>query len=162
MRKAGFLVRFFAALSFLFGSVSACGAGDNTKYPEANGTKLFTHEKPRGSEKPHSRAWKEIVGRKVVVQGLFWGAFEKGYGPYVIMNGSVICIDSSKLPVEKLQGTPVEMKGKLVAQIQPAAARFSAGFKRPTRVFKIQPTEYRILKRVDWPWMRLENQARMK
>lgn len=160
MCDAGML-RLIAALIALSLSVAMCGAGEPTRYGDANGSQLFTHEKPQGNEKPDSRVWKEIVGRNVVVQGLFWGAFEKGYGPYVIMNGSKIYIDSDKLPAAKVQGKLVEVKGKLVVQFQQAAPRNSAGIKLPLRIFKVRPTEYRILKRVDWPWMRLDNRARM-
>jgi hypothetical protein len=156
-RIGGALARLVITLLFLLTCDSDGSAGDNATYSDANGTKLFTHEKPRGSEKPDSRAWKEIVGRNVVVQGLFWGTFEKGYGPYVIMNGSVIYIDSKKLPAVKIQGRLVELKGKLVVRYQPAGRKNSAGNSRPVRIFKVQPTQYRLLRRVDWPWMRLEN-----
>jgi len=52
-------------------------AATGRKMPTANGAYLFTHEIATDSIKPKSYEWADIVGKRVVVQGLFWGANEK-------------------------------------------------------------------------------------
>jgi len=144
-----------AAVLVLLGSDRSVGAADKKKWEIANGTSLFTHEMPAENSKPDSIAWKDAVGKSIVVQGIAWGGFEKGLGPYVIMNRSVLYVDSTRYPAVKLQGRPVELKGKLIVRNVPASKPGAQGYRRSLRVFLIQPTEYKILDRITWPWMQV-------
>ena len=156
MRNDNFKVKrflFLAVLSFI-GEDLEVSAADKGKSIVANGTNVFTHEIAQGSEKPDSHAWSEIVGRKVVVQGVVWGALEKGYGPYLMMNRSVVYIDSNSFPAAKLQGTIVEIEGELRLQ-KYRNVTTAAGSSNDVDVYSIRPSQVKELPRVTWPWMRL-------
>ena len=130
-------------------------ASDNVKRESENGQyiHLRTFEKFFKSTRRPSKKWDDLIGHKIVVEGIAWNGYAKGEEPYVIMDRSVIYIDAKKYPNLKVQGSPIRIFGTLTMKDFKVDG-VKPGTKRVIRVFTVKASSHVVLKKVTWPWMR--------
>lgn len=117
----------------------------------AQGSKQFTNQIIDGRKV--TKPWAELVGREVVVEGLAWGATEKGMGQRVVLDEAVVYARNIDYLKHKAHGRLVRVSGTLrrgqVTKASPGAGGFGAEFD----YFYIDVTRWEIIEEVSKPWM---------
>jgi len=121
---------------------------------EAPQLELWSHDPPINGAKPSRRPWRDLVGKRVEVEGLAWGVFEKGPGEYVILNKAVVYVRDAKFLRAKAEGKLVRVRGVLdVRQIEAAEAN-AGGVGRQRQIFELHEVKWEFIDKVTWPWLR--------
>jgi hypothetical protein len=113
----------------------------------------FTHQPPVANVKPAPKRWSDVIGRRVQIEGIAWGAIEKGWGPYVIMNGSRVYVDSPDFLKGDVEGKLVRVNGVLQAQRIQRSPPGAQGAAVDFTIYKLSPAQSEKIERVTWPWM---------
>ncbi len=132
-------------LAFFFGNAATIFAED---------TEPYTHEMPAGGIKPDSKKWSEVVGKKVVIEGVAWGSLEQGFGEYVLLDGPRVYVENAGFLDKKAYGGLVRVMGKLTLEVIPAAKPLSQGPTNEVQIYKLREVTWEKIDRVDWPWMK--------
>jgi hypothetical protein len=131
--------------------------GDEPAQDRVIQTQQFTHEPPRNGTKPFSKAWDDVVGRDMVVEGIAWGSFEKGWGEYVILNGGKVYVSEAgfaKDPKQSVYGKLVRVRGTLTVRKLPPTPSTVAGTSSTASIFELANATWEAIDKVTWPWMR--------
>jgi hypothetical protein len=102
------------------------------------------------------KPWDDVVGRRVVVEGLAWGAMEKGLGPRIVMDADRVYVRKVDLVKHKANGKLVRITGTLrkehmkgVADTFPPAQGYAKDFD----YYVIDVEDWRIIDQAAAPWM---------
>jgi len=87
------------------------------------------------------------------VEGIAWGALEKGFGPYVILNGDRVYVDGLDRLGTNAEGKLIRVVGVLAVQRIPAARHGSAGPSDDVLIYRIERAKWEFIERVEWPWL---------
>lgn len=79
----------------------------------------------------HTVAWDDMMGSIVEVDGLAWGAFDKGLGPHVVMANHKIYLENIDLIEADLNGRLVRITGVLRKSRVDPAPRGAQGYSQP-------------------------------
>jgi hypothetical protein len=112
----------------------------------------------RENGKGHVRPWSEMVGSQVQVEGITWGAFVKGYDPYVIAENGNIYVPRALDGKEAWNGRPVRVTGRLGSQTIRAAAAgpvVSQGPANDVFFYTIEDAKVELIEQVKWPWLQV-------
>lgn len=139
----------------LIGRTAGAHAADEQP---ADGQRYYTHEPPVDGLKPSAKAWSEVVGKRVQVEGVSLGQFEKGIGPYIVLENGTVYVDRA-LDAAELNGRLVRVTGKLVKQEFKKAAPGSQGFEKNFFVYTLIDAKVEKIDKAAWPWMRLAEKA---
>lgn len=93
------------------------------------------------------RAWSDVVGERVVAEGLAWGRGEKGLGQRVILDYGHIYVGGAELPEGKL----VRVVGKLERRHISAAPPGAQGYADDFDYFRIDTETIEPLEQVKAP-----------
>ena len=74
------------------------------------------------------RAWSEVVGERVVAEGLAWGVGEKGLGQRVVLDYGHVYVDGGKLPEGKLVRVTGTLKRGEIEAAPPGSQGYGEGF----------------------------------
>jgi hypothetical protein len=114
----------------------------------------YTHQRDTGSgTKPEGKKWADIIGSKVAAEGIAWGATEKGWGAYVILESARVYVDGLDLLKAKAEGKLIRVTGILAAKRIPAARPGAAGPSREIVIYTIETAQWKLIDRVEWPWL---------
>jgi hypothetical protein len=100
-----------------------------------------------------SKPWGDVVGRRVVVEGLAWGAAEKGLGQRVILAEGQVYVENVDYLRHKANGRLVRITGTLRKERMKAAAPDAQGYGANFDYFVIETDEWRLVDQVTNPWM---------
>ena len=101
-----------------------------------------------------SSTWKDVVGHRVAVEGIFWGAgTAKGFGEYVILHGGLVYLQGSSFIGMDGNGKLVRVVGTLTLKHNKKVPHDVQGYEYDFDAFIIKPDKVKILDRVTWPWM---------
>jgi hypothetical protein len=147
--------KWIVAAAVLCGCVSVCiaAAPEVAQLIETPRYRVKSPERENG--KGHSRPWSELIGSQVQVEGITWGAFVKGYDPYVIVENGNIYVPRALDGKEAWNGRPVRVTGKLGSQTIRAAAPGSQGPSTDVFYYTIEDAKVELIEQVKWPWLQV-------
>lgn len=100
-----------------------------------------------------SKPWADVVGRKVIVEGLAWGALEKGLGQHVVLANHSVYVRNIDYLKHKAHGRLVRVIGTLRIGSVSKAPPGTAGFAKDIEYFYLDVDEWEIVDQVSSPWM---------
>ena len=100
-----------------------------------------------------AKPWADIVGREVVVEGLAWGAREKGLGQRVVLANHAVYLRNIDLLKNKANGRLVRVIGTLQLGRVGKAQSGSAGFAQEFEYYYINVDKLELVEQVSSPWM---------
>jgi hypothetical protein len=102
--------------------------------------------------------WREVVGKQVTVDGLAWGAHEKGLGPRVILDRSAVYVENVDYLKAKVNGKLVRITGTLrFRQIDPAPQAAQSFGPKSVTYYAIEVESMFLIDQVETPWMQEVN-----
>lgn len=111
---------------------------------------------PRQKGVPGARPaqhWADVVGSTVVGEGIAWGFYDKGFGPYVIIDGARVYVAGLDKERGKLDGKLIRVTGTLEVHKQPAAPPTSQGVSQDVIIYSIHGATWKAIDRVEWPYL---------
>lgn len=94
-----------------------------------------------------------MLGKRVQAEGLLWGAFEKGLGQRVILDGATVYVRGIDLLNRDWNGKIARVEGVLrIASVKPAPPGAS-GYGDDFSYFYIEADRVERIERVDSPWL---------
>ena len=106
-----------------------------------------------GSQKI-SKPWNDIVGSQVVAEGLGWGAFNKGLGQHLILDGAKVYVRNIDFLKDRLNGTLIRVVGTLRKGRVSKVPSGDPGYTKDFDYFYIDIDHYESIDRVTSPWLR--------
>ncbi len=101
-----------------------------------------------------SKPWADVVGRQVVVEGLAWGAFEKGLGQRVVLAQHSVYVRNIDFIKHKANGRLVRITGTLRIGRVGQSLTDAGGFSKEVEYFYLDVKQWKILDQVTSPWMK--------
>ena len=83
-------------------------------------------------------AWNDMVDQIVDVDGLAWGAFEKGIGPYAVLPRGRVYLKNLDLLNTDFNGRLIRVSGVLRKSRVEPAGKFAQGYSQPFEYFYIE------------------------
>jgi hypothetical protein len=115
---------------------------------------LYTAPRQKGTPGARSaQPWADVVGSTVVAEGVAWGFYDKGFGAYVILDGSRVYVEGLDKARDTLQGKLIRVSGVLTVYKQPAAPPNSQGTGREVIVYTIKRANWKPIDRIEWPYL---------
>jgi hypothetical protein len=122
-------MRLVAALSIVVVIAAACFAQDAAvKQTIKNEQVDLSVYGPWKGGSRRVRAWSDVVGERVVAEGLAWGVREKGLGQRVVLDHGHVYIDGDELPNGKLVRVTGTLKRGEEEAAPPGAQGYGEGF----------------------------------
>jgi hypothetical protein len=148
-------MKWLVAAAILCGCVTVCiaSAPSVARLFEAPRYRVVSPDRENG--KGHLRSWSELIGSQVQVEGITWGAFVKGYDPYVISENGNIYVPRALDGKEAWNGRPVRVTGKLGSQTIRAAVPGSQGPSNDVFLYTIEEAKVELIEQVKWPWLQV-------
>ena len=104
--------------------------------------------------------WDDIVDKRVVAEGLAWGHFSKGIGPWAVLgNGERIYISGIDYGEHDLNGHLVRFAGTLRKRHMTPAPSGSQGYGKHFDYYELEKCTFERIEKADKPWVRLERNA---
>lgn len=94
-------------------------------------------------------AWDQMVGQMVTVDGMAWGAFEKGLGPRLVLPVGAIYVRDVDLLKHDLNGRLLRVSGVLRKGRMDAAPPGAQGFAAPIDYFYIETLSAERVEKVE-------------
>lgn len=126
----------------------------------AQGLDEITHDEPSNGTKPMAVPWREVVGKRVEVQGIAWGVFEKGAGEYIILNKAVVYTKDAGFLKASASGRLVKASGVLTLRKVKGGGMTSSGPNSDRDIFELAEIKWEFIDNVTWPWLRLSREGR--
>jgi hypothetical protein len=98
--------------------------------------------------------WDDVIGAEVFCEGLAWGEFSKGIGPYVILDVGRVYVGSGNLDKAKANGRIVRVSGVLEKLRMQKAPKGAQGYGSDFAYYHIRDPKIEIVERVEWPYLR--------
>ncbi len=138
----------------------------------------WTHSRMVEGVRPKEFQWSDILGQRVVVEGVAWCSADP-WGDYVILDGARVYVDfrgnkalvpspvdpnrmgegeTSSLDAQKFRkssGLSVRVTGTLVNERIKAGGPGSPGPPKDMVIYRIQNSKWEQLDRIEWPWLQL-------
>jgi len=135
----------------------------------------WTHSRMIDGKRPEEFRWKDILGQRVVVEGIAWGNFDP-WGQYVILDGARVYVDSKPTKIHvpspivpntlieadggrvefgKAAGLPVRVAGILATERIQAGTGNQPGPAQEVVLYRIKNATWERIDRIEWPWLQL-------
>jgi hypothetical protein len=132
----------------------ACASANECRSGEPEEMWRFTHNPPINGRKLTPKPWEQVVGQRVVGEGLAWGSANKGFGEYVILDRAIVYVPNSGFLKADADGRTIRIRGKLSSRTIKAAPPNAQGTSRDVTIFEIVDAKWEFIDRVEWPWLR--------
>jgi hypothetical protein len=113
-------------------------------------SQLRSKDKQSGSL---GKPWSQIVGKKVVIEGIAWEGGKEDIGGVVLLDSARMYIDNGKFSENNAIGKLVRVVGILAVHHIAKAPPDDQGYPEDTDMYYIKNPKWEIINSVKWPWL---------